>query len=146
MDFFKPTTEEIKEAVTGDRATFKHNEPVVLLVNEVKTREGDDPIKVIVGCKVVGGEQDGKDTALFIRDNAPSKKQWFALLNALFTPEKIVGGFAPSELVGKKVKTTAKVSAKEGKEFVNFYDFAEEGGAPDLKLASGGDAASGIPF
>lgn len=142
MDFFKPTDAEITEAVNGNRAVFNHGDEVTMVIDEIKTKDGDSDVKIIVGCKVVGGEQNGKEVAHFIRDNAPSKKLWFAILNAVFTPEHIRGGFAPSELVGKTVKSKAEVSAKGDKEYTNFYKFAEVSNVPDM----GANAAAGSPF
>ena len=146
MSFFTPTAEEIKDASTGGLPTFKNNEEVSFLINEVSETVKDGNALLIVGTKLVGGENDGRKYSHFIRENATSKGIWISMLKAFFDDATIASGtLTPMSLVGKTMKSTAKLSAKDGKEYTNFYEFSEVGGVPELGQAPVIDA-SDIPF
>jgi len=147
MSFFKPTADEIKDAQSGGIPEFKHNEEVTFLINEVSEKVKDGESLLVIGTKVVGGEHDDKKFSHFIRENATSKGIWISMLKAFFDETTIMSGtLTPASLVGKKMKSTAKVSAKNDKTYVNFYDFAEAGGAPNLGAETETVNASDIPF
>lgn len=146
-DWFNPTQDEIAQASKGGGVTFKNNEEVTFLIQEVNESVSSDgsPL-LIVSCQVIGGDNDGKTFKHWIRNNATSKGIWINMLKAFFDEATMTSGtLTPASLVGKKMKSVCKVSkSTQGKEFYNFYQFEEVGGAPNLSVVN--DSAGDIPF
>jgi len=148
MNFFKPTEEEMKEASSGGMPDFKNNEEVSFLITEITDKVHNGANLLIVGTKVVGGDHDGKKYPHFIRENAASKGIWISMLKAFFDDATIMSGsLTPTSLVGRVMKSTAKLStAKDGKKYTNFYEFSEVGGVPDVGGSQPSISPDDIPF
>jgi len=134
-NFFAPTPEDIKEAQNNGRPEFKHNEVVNFLIDEVMEKVDDKgETYLIVGTKVLTGDNEGKKYPFFIRDNAVSKGIFINMLKAFFDDATIAGGqLSPASLVSRMMSSTCKESAgKDGKIYYNFYEFSELGGVPDI--------------
>lgn len=149
INFFQPTEEQIKDATSNGHPTFKHNEEVHFLIKEVNTKptemNGQTVDMIIVGCDILNGENAGKTYKHWIRPNQAGVSMWISMLKTFMTDDQIRAGFSPSAPVGRKVKSIAKITAKNGKEYTNFYDFTALDEAPTL---AGGVAVStsDIPF
>ena len=160
MNFFKPTESEIKEASSGGMITFKHGQEVEFMIKEVATKpckakdpDGNeiDSEMIILGLDVLNTEHKGKTHKLFIRPNSAGSSQWLNILNTFMTTEEIIEAgknerLSPSTPVGRQIKSVAKVTAKGGKEYVNFYNFSALGGAPDVGGSTPEISADDIPF
>lgn len=147
MNFFAPTEAEIKEAQSGGKPTFKHNEEVTFVITGCKEQvDKEGKPLLIVDTLISGGENDGKKFGHFIRNNPTSKGIWINMLSAFYDIETIKSGtLSPASIVGKQLKSTAKESSHNGKTYINFYDFQEAsnvpamGGVPEVQESS-------IPF
>ena len=134
MSMFAPSKAELAEATSGGRVPFKANTEYTFIISEVKeTTDTNNEPRVILGTKIVGGEFDGKEHAFFFDDARPkSKEVFYKLLLALYDQSLLESGsITPASLVSKKVKSTPKMTAKEGKEYANFYVFTEASDVPD---------------
>ncbi len=144
-DFFNPTIDEIKNASKGGGCEFKAGEEVTFLVKEVTegvNADGSSLLKVV--CQVLSGENKDKPFTHFIRNNATSKGIWINMLKAFFDEATMTSGtLTPMSLVGKQMMSVCKVSKGKDRDFYNFYQFEEVGGAPNLTVV---DQTSDIPF
>jgi ribosomal protein L19 len=151
MSFFQPTEEEIKSASSGDFPKFKSGEEVHFLITEVSESNKDGKDMLVVACEVLNTEHKGKKYKHFIRSNAAGWGIWMSILNTFLTEDQIKAGIQPSAPIGRKVSSVAKVSAREGKEYVNFYTFAALDTAPSIGGAAPvapaeATQANNIPF
>jgi hypothetical protein len=136
FNFFKPTEEDLNEAMK-DVVALKHNEEYHFIITEIKEDvDNEGKPRVVVKSSILNTDQKGKNYSLFIRSNPTGKRQWIELLSCWYTQEQIMAGLAPSSLIAKQFSSVCKVTAKEGKEYANFYTFRS--------LASGG--ADEVPF
>lgn len=149
---FKPSKEEIEKAMSGGREplVFTHGEEVTFLVKEVKEKKKDDgsTLNVIV-CDVKSGTNTGKEHAHFINENEAGNSILISMFSTFLTLEQIMAGVQVNQLVGRTLKSVAKVKAgKNGKIWPNFYDFTDGapqvGGVVDPAVAA--TQASDIPF
>lgn len=147
MSFFKPTEDEVKNANSGGNPVFKHGDEVHFLVSGVDTKEKDGSEMIIIALEVLNTDQKGMKQKIFIRDNQAGWGIWMSMLSTFLTPEQIAVGIQPSAPIGRSMKATAKISAREGKEYINFYEFSaldttpSIGGGADLEVSP-----SDIPF
>jgi len=151
MSMFAPNKEELAEASSGGRVPFKSATEYTFLIDEVKeTTDTNGQPRVIVGTKIVGGEFAGKAHAFFFDEARPkSKEVFYNLMLSLFDEATIVGGdVTPASLISKSVKATPKMTVKEGKEYANFYTFAEASDVPEGLGTTQAPAidATDIPF
>lgn len=149
---FTPSKEELAEATSGGRVPFKANTEYTFMISEVKeTTDANNKPRVILGTKIVGGEFDGKEHAFFFDDARPKSKEiFYGLLGALFDEAQLTSGqVTPASLVSKQVSSTPKMTAKDGKEYANFYVFTEVSGVPaglDAPATAPAQDMSNIPF
>jgi hypothetical protein len=144
MSFFQVTEEEIKNAHKGKKKNpeFKHDEKVEFSIKEVK----DKGEMIIIACDVLNTEFKGEEYAFFIKNGiSASRDVLIRILMALFDDTQIKSGqVTPVMLINKRIESVAKVSAKEGRTYCNFYDFKELEGGPAI---GGTDISSDdIPF
>lgn len=145
FNFFQPSADEIKDAQSGGRLEFKHNEEYTFLINGVKEQDGDKGQVLIVEAQVVGGDLDQGKHSFWFRNTKPGKKQWINMLRALFSDEEIQSGsVTPSSIMSKSVKSVAKESLYKDKVYYDFWNFAEAGGVPDMGSAT--VSTDDIPF
>jgi len=150
MSLFDVTQEELDEAKKGmGNPEFDNGQEVHFTITEVSEKDS----LTIIGCVVDNTEHQGRTFKHFLRDNPAGKSIAINILKAFFTDEEIItkGANVAFELIGKKVKSVAKVTAKlkdgETKKFCNFYNFT----AMDDGINIGGAGveevqASDIPF
>lgn len=125
MDFFKVTEEDIATATKGSRATFTNNEQVKFTIKELKQKEINGEENLIISCVVTSesATSNGKDHAFFINNRPTNMKSWIKILRCFNTDEQIAKGVDPMLLIGCSFTSVAKLSAKEGKEYINFFEF-----------------------
>jgi hypothetical protein len=148
MSFFTPTKDEIELAKNGGREVLKftNKEEVHCLIKEVKEKEE----LLIVITDILNGDKKGKEHTVFFRStNSYSKQDAINLMLAFFSAEDLGNRkISAANMVGKKFKTYAEVSAKivsgETREYVNFRKFTELDGVPTIE--SNAVDASDIPF
>jgi hypothetical protein len=147
QDWFNPTQEEINKATGGGYATFKDGEVVSFLVNDInETVSGDGSPVLVINCQVLSGDSEGMFHKHWIRNNATSRGILINMLKAFYDDETMTSKtLGPGSLIGKKLKSTCKVSkSNQGKEFYNFYQFEAIDAAPNLSVVN--NEASDIPF
>jgi hypothetical protein len=123
FNFFKPTQEDFDEALK-DVTNLKHNESYSFLITEVKEDvDNEGKPRVILKTSILDTDQKGKNYSFFIRSNPTGKRQWIEILSCFYSHEQIIAGLSPASLVAKQFSSTCKVTAKDGKEYANFYTF-----------------------
>lgn len=137
-NFFKPTAAELDSAVNGDKAVFKNNELAKFQISEIKQKQmADGTDLMIVQCKVIDGDQKGKEYSHFIKPhNTTSMGIWYKIMEAFYARDIIEqGNLSPVDFIGKTMASTAKLSTKGDKTYCNFYNFEEVSDVPSI----GGD-------
>lgn len=134
MDFLKVSKDDIEKAKSGGMPTFKENEEVRFLVEEVKRNEQKQ--QLIVALQVLSGENKGKKMSQFIDNNEMGQKKYIAMMLAYHTEDDLASGNCkPEDLLGKKLESIAKMKAgtgaNTGKTYTNFYDWKPVSDVPD---------------
>lgn len=133
MSLFNITAEDIKNAESSIKElVFTDKEEVVFCVEEVKegTDKNGKPY-VKVNSNIIKGEKSGKKHGFFFGAN--SQKSLVKLLLAVTTSEDLISKrFTPDMLVGEVIKTEARITSKDGREYLNFWDFSKYSEAPEF--------------
>lgn len=133
MSLFNITADDIKNAEsTIANLVFVDKEEVVFCVEEVKegTDKNGKPY-ARVNVNIIKGPKSGLKHGFFFGHS--QQKSLVKLLLAVTTSEELVSKrFTPDMLVGEVIKTEARISNKDGREYLNFWDFSKHSDAPDF--------------
>lgn len=137
MSLFNITAEDIKNAEsTIANLVFADKEEVVCCIEEVK--EGQDKNGkpyVRVNVNIIKGPKSGLKHGFFFGHN--QQKSLVKLLLAVTTSEELVSKrFTPDMMVGEVIKTEARITNKDGREYLNFWDFSKYTEAPDFSAVA----------
>lgn len=143
---FKPTEEEVKDAMSGGRPVFKEGENVHFTVTEVEEKSADDGSQVFVVKTLIDNTDNaGKKYSIWCRTATKGGRgQLMALLTCFLTPDQILQGVNPGVVLqGKRVQCVPKFSNG----YANWYDWKVIDATPSI----GGDESftpdtSDIPF
>ena len=133
MSLFNITAEDIKDAESSiANLVFVDKEEVIFCVEEVK--EGQDKNGkpyVKIQSNIIKGAKSGLKHSFFFGHS--QQRSLVKLLLAVTTSEDLVSKrFTPDMLVGEVIRTEAKISNKDGREYLNFWDFSKYSEAPDF--------------
>ena len=144
---FKPTEEEVKDAMSGGRPVFKEGENVEFTITEVEEKKADDGSPVYIVKTVIDNTDNaGKKYSIWCRTaNKGGRATLLNLIRCFKEESEILAGVEPAMvLTGKRVKSTPKFSNG----YANWYDWKVIDTTPDI---GGGDESftpdtSDIPF
>ena len=144
---FKPTEEQVKDAMSGGRPVFKEGELVEFTVTGVNTKQADDGSDIyIVETLIDNTSNKGKKYSVWCRvGNKGGLSVLMSMLSCFMTPEEIIEGVEPAmALTGQRMSCTPKLKDS----YVNWYDWRALSGAPDIGGASetADFTAGDIPF
>jgi hypothetical protein len=146
---FKPTADEIKNAMSGGKPVFKASEEVQFTVLEVDEKKADDGSSVyVINTMIDNTDNAGKKYSVWCRTATKGGlAQLLSMINCFLTPEQVLEGFEPAMvLVGKRMSCVPKLNNG----YANWYDWKLVDSTPAIggtePAAAPAFDASDIPF
>lgn len=136
MDFFTPTEDELKKALSGNDCAFKHGDMVVFMINKIVEDSAKGFMRL--ESKVMDGENKDKVYSFFFRNNEWGLKGYVQLMKCFYTDIQILSKEVNlTSAIGKQFVAKARISKKDTVEFTN-WDFKQEhSNVPDMAQAMG---------
>jgi len=149
MDIFKPTKDQIEDALSGGIPRWESGTEVHMIVTDIEEKEQDDGLLLIIECEVLNTKHKGKKVKHFIRTwNPAAARQFYDMVQAFVDQDAMVllgqSGELKTFLIGKSLGgQTDNYTAASGKVYTNYKNWTaiegSGGSAPDLD-------SSDIPF